>query len=257
MKKACIAVAAAFMLSLPVHLTGEEHPSVELAGLRIVGPGHGLNGTELRAFYQESGTTLAFIVRAPADKQIVEVDDSKCALTVFTDDRGRNLLDGVDWSGFPKISEDARLALIEVSSKTRPSPDATRVRVEGTIHMRAAASSVTETVENLTLDVGTTRTVRQETIEVMKAEAENDGLTLVLQISREFSENMKDIRFFTAEGNLLEIWSRGSFTFGNAAQMEYNLEIAAKPEALKVEIDLWQELENLNLPFEIESGIGF
>lgn len=256
MRTACVVVAGIF-LSLPMILMGEEKPTVQLAGLRVVGPGYGLNGTELRAFYQQSGTTLALVVQAPKNKKIVDVDDSKCSLVEFTDDRGHNLLDGVDWGGFPKISKDGHLALIEVTSKNRPSQDASRLLARGTIHLRVAASESTEKIENLKLEVGTKANMRQEVIQVMKVQEENDGLILVLQINRKFINNMKDIRFYTARGNPVDIGGRGSFTFGNVSQMEYKLDTKSTPETLKVEIDLWQELEILNLSFEIESGVGF
>ena len=257
MKRTACVVLAGIFLSLPMILAGEEKPTVQLAGLRIVGPGYGLNGTELRAFYQQSGTTLALAVRAPENKKIVDVDDSKCSLVEFTDDRGHNLLDGVDWGGFPKISKDGHIALIEVTSKNRPSQNASRLLVRGTIHLRVAASESTEKIENLKLEVGTKANVRQELIQVMKVQEENDGLILVLQINRKFVNNMKDIRFYTARGNPVDIWGRGSFTFGNVSQMEYNLDTKSTSEALKVEIDLWEELEILNFSFEIESGVGF
>lgn len=256
MKTACVVVAGIF-LSLPIILMGEEKPTVQLAGLRVVGPGYGLNGTELRPFYQQSGTTLALALQAPENKKIVDVDDSKCSLVEFTDDRGHNLLDGVDWGGFPKISKDGRVALIEVTSKNRPSQDASKLLARGTIHLRVAASKSTEMIENLKLEVGTKANVQQEVIQVMKVQKEDDGLILVLQINRKFVNNMKDIRFYAAGGNPVDIWSQGSFTFGNVSQIEYNLDIKSTPEALKVEIDLWQELETLNLNFEIESGLGF
>jgi len=252
-----VVVVAGIILSLSIILMGEEKPTVQLAGLRIVGPGYGLNGTELRAFHQQSGTTLALVVQAPENKKIVEVDDSKCSLVEFTDDRGNNLLDDVDWSGFPEKSKDGRLALIEVTSKNRPSQGASRLHARGTIHLRVAASERTEKIENLKLVVGTKASIRQEVVQVMKVQEENDGLSLVLQFNRKFADNMKDIRFYTAEGNQVDIWGRGSFTFGNASQLEYNLDIKSTPKALKVEIDLWQELEILNLSFEIESAVGF
>ena len=236
---------------------GEEKPAVQLAGLRIVGPGYGLNGTELRTFHQPSGTTLAFLVRAPENKKIVEVDDSKCSLAAFTDDRGFNLLDGVDWDGFPEISNDGRLALIKVTSKTRASQDASHLFARGTIHVRLAAAEETEKIEHLELKVGAKADIRQEVIQVMKAQVENEGLSLVLQVSLKFKNDIKDIRFYLADGRPVEIWGRGSFTFGNATQLEYNLDTKSTPEAVKVEIDLWQEQEILNLPFEIESSVGF
>ena len=251
-----IAVVGTLSL-LPTILMGEDKPIVQLAGLRIVGPGHGLNGTELRAFQQQSGTTLALLVQIPESKKIVDLDDSKCSLLEFTDDCGHNMLDGVDWSGFPKISKDGRLALIEVTSKGRPSQDASRLFAKGTLQLRLASAESTEKIEKLPLKVGTRVNVQQEVIQVMKVQAENEGLTLVLQISQKFENNLKDVRFYAANGNLVDIWGRGSFTFGNASQMEYNIDTKSIPETLRVEIDLWQEMEILNLPFEIESGVGF
>ena len=257
MRKACFVILAGIFFMLPEILMGDEKPAVQLAGLRIVGPGYGLNGTELRAFHQQSGTTLALVVHAPENKKIVDVDDSKCSLVEFTDDRGHNLLDNVDWSAFPQISKDGRLALIEVTSKNRPSQEASRLLARGTIHLRVAVSESTEKIKNLKLEVGTKVNIQQDVIQVMKVQEENDGLTLVLQINRKFVNDMKDIRFYAAEDKQIDIWGQGSFTFGSVSQMEYNLDIPSAPEELRVEIDLWQELEILSLPFEIESGVGF
>jgi hypothetical protein len=251
-----VIVVWGLFLSLPATLMGAEKPTVQLAGLQVVGPGYGLNGTELKAFHQQSGTTLALVVRAPENRKIVEVDDSRCAMVEFTDDRDHSLLDGIHWGGFPKISKDGRLALIEVTSKTRPSQEASRLLARGTIHLRVAASERTERIENLKLNVGAKANVRQEVVKVMKVQEENDGLTLVLQISRKLANIMKDIRFYAANGNPVNIWSRGSLTFGNATQMEFNLETKPTPGALKIEIDLWQELEAFDLTFAIDAGVG-
>jgi hypothetical protein len=257
MRVACIVIVTTIALSLPSTLMGEEIPFVQLAGLRIVGPGYGLNGSELRAFHQQSGTTLALVVHSPENKKIVDVDDSKCSLVEFTDDRGHSLLNGVDWDGFPKISKDGRFALIEVKSKNRPSQGASRLFVKGTIRLRVAASESTEKIEGLKLQVGTKATIRGEAIQVMKVQEENKGMILVLQISRKFKNNIKDIRFYTASNNPIDIWSRGSFTFGNASQLEYSLETKSIPKDLKVEIDLWEKIEILNHFFRIESAMGF
>jgi len=256
MKLVCVVLAGIFLF-LPMSLIGEEKPIVKIAGLRIVGAGYGLNGTELKAFNQQSGISIALVVQTPKNKKIVELDDSKCSLVEFTDDHDQNLLDGVDWGSFPEISKDGHQALVKVTSKKRPSQDATRLFARGTVHLRVAASVSTEKIKNLKLEVGAKVNVRQEEIQVMKVQQENDGLILVLQIKRKFADNMKDIRFYTPTGESIDIWGRGSFTFGNASQMEYNLDTKTIPKALIVEIDMWEELEILKLPFEIESGVGF
>lgn len=250
-------ILAALFLILPVILAGQEKPMVQVAGFQVVGPGFGLNGSELRAFNESSGTTLSLLVRAPENKKIVEVNDDKCSLLEFTDDKGNILLDGVDWGSFPKISEDGNFALIEVSSKNRPSLDATQLKAKGTIHLLVGASASTEKIDNLELKVSTKVKVQQDDIEVMKVDGGDDGLTITLQMSRMFAENIKDIRFYTTDGNQLDIWSRGSFTFGNASQMEYAFETNETQQALNIEIDIWKELETINHTFEIKSGLGF
>ena len=255
MKTRLSIVVSGLFFFLAMILTGDDNPVVQLAGLQIAGSGYGLNGTELQPFHQQSGITLALIIQAPELKEIVELDDSKCSLVEFADDRGHNLLDGVSWGAFPKISEDKHLALIEVTSKNRPSLKASRIRAKGYIALRLAASENTETIENLKLQVGAKASVRQEIIQVMKVEQEDEGLTLVLQISRKLVDNLKDIRFYSDSGDPIEIWGRGSFTFGSVSQMEYNLDTKLTFDALRIEIDLWQDPEDLNLSFDIESGM--
>ena len=235
---------------------GEGIPTTELGGLRVVGPGYGLNGTELQAFNQRSGLSLALMVHAPTNKKFVNVDDSKCSLTSLIDDRGHNLLDGVDWGSFPKVSKDGRLALIEVTSKSRPSKSASRIHAKGTIHLCTAGSERTEKIENLKLEVGGKSHIQQNILQVMKVQKENDGLNLVLQGKRTLTETFKAVRFYTSKDHSVDVWGRGSFTFGNTSQMQYNLDLKSVPETLIMEIDLWQDLETLDLPFEIDSGLG-
>ncbi len=257
MKIACLIALAGMVFSTPTMLWGQEESAVQVAGLRVVGPGYGVNGTELRAFNQQSGTALALVVHAPENKKIVELDDAKCSLVEFTDDRGTNLLDGVDWDGFPEISSDGHYALVEVTSKKTPSQDASQLFARGTIHLRVAASAITEKIDQLNLEVGAKANVRQEEIEVMKVQGEDESLTLVLQINRNFRDTIRDIRFYTVNNDPIEVWGRGSFTFGNASQMEYNLDTNTIPKMLRVEIDLWQGLETLDLDFEVDAGVGF
>ena len=186
----------------------------------------------------------------------MELDDDKCSLTEFGDDKGQNLLDGVDWGGFPKISKDGRLALVEVSSKKKPAREASRLKAKGTVNLRVASSESLEKIDDLKLEAGVKAQVGQESLQVAKVESTADGLTLVLQASRKFKDDLKDIRFITPEGTALNIWGRGSLTFGSGAQLEFNLETKTKPSALKVEIEIWQGLETVDLAFEINTGVG-
>ncbi|MCK5146470.1 hypothetical protein KAR48_06915 [bacterium] len=237
-------------------LSAQETGNVHLAGLRVVGPGQGLNGTELQPFRESSGITLVLVVEVPAKKKIVELDNKKSSLSLFKDDKGSNLLDNVRWGSFPKISEDGRYALIEVSSKARPASKALKLEAQGLVHVIVAAASVTEKIENLKLEVGTTVIVQQEGIEVLRASLESDDLVLVLQMRSTLKDNIKDIRFFSADGVAIDNNGTGSMTFGNSAQVEYYLSYQSIPKTISIELDLWRELEVLNIPFEIKAGLG-
>ncbi len=257
MKKIHGFIILVISFTLSNSLMAQETTDVFVNGLRIVGPGHGLNGSELVAFNQQSGISLALLVKMSESKNIVEIETRNCNLIEFTDNTNYNMLDRVHWDSFPDISKDGRTALIEVSSRRIPSENATKLHITGKIQMRLAATSLTQKIKNLLLQAGTNATFDLETIQVMKAQIDDENLTLVLQISRELKDNMQEIRFFAPDGNPLECWGQGSFSFGNAAQMEYNLDTKTIPEYLNLEIDIWQKLETVNVPFDIQTEMGF
>lgn len=257
MNKAWTVITIAGLLLLqPLYLPAGEITPVQLAGIRVTGPGYGVNGSELRAFSQSSGISLSLLMRAPKNKMLVEIDSSKCALLEFSDDKGINLLADAKWGGFPKISKTGKLALIEVKSKGVPSKGAVWLHARGTIRLRAAASQKTVKIENVKLKSNETVNVLDEIIKVLKIENEKDSLRLVIQVSRNFKDNLKDIRFYTSNGSPLKIWGRGSFSFGNAAQLEYNLATKRKPENLDIEFELWRDIEELDQDFDLKIGLG-
>ena len=90
----------------------------------------------------------------------------------------------------------------------------------------------------------------------MKVQEEDGVLTLVLQVSRKFADTVNDIRFSSSEGVPVNIWSRGSLSFGSATQLEFSLETDSIPDGLAIEVDIWQGLDTLMLPFEIDAGLG-
>ncbi|XOF34680.1 MAG: hypothetical protein ACL93V_05150 [Candidatus Electrothrix sp. YB6] len=255
--KVCIAVMAGIVLALPLNMFAQEKQeksTVQLAGLRIVGPGYGANGSELQAFQESSGTTLALAVEAPKDKKIIELDDSKCSLTQFTDDRNRNLMDGIYWGSWPKTSEDGSAALIEVSSKNRPSQDASRLTAKGTLHLRVADSVQTEKIEALKLEAGTEVKVAGEEIKVLKVEKEDRYVALTFQLTDNI--NLDKVRFTTADGKPVDASGRNTSSDGSVVHVIYYLEMESIPETLNLEMEVWQGAETLDLPFEITAGIS-
>ena len=231
----------------------DEKGAVRVAGLQVVAAGAGKNGSELRAFHEQSGVKLALVAEAPEGRFFVEVDDDRCELIKLVDSSGRDLLDGVDWDSFPDISEDGRFVLVDVGSKVRPAPGATTLVAHGSLHARVAAGTVTVKVDPFELREGFEFDVQGQSLHVVKLISE-DGLTVMFQTSRSFDEDLKEVRFFDADGQPVEVWGRGSMTLGNSTQVEFNLE--GNPESLSAEFELWQEPETVELPFELAVGLG-
>jgi hypothetical protein len=227
---------------------------VRVVGIRLVGPGLGANGTELQAFREQPGLTLALAVEAPSGKSVIEVDDDGCVVDSLTDDRGTNLLESVDWGPFPETTEDGRHALIELRARPRPAAGASKVRAKGSLALKVAAGIESEKVADLALSAGKKLETRRGTLELVEVAGEDEGATLTFGATKQILDELKDIRFLGADGQPIEIWGRGSMTMGSAVQLEYVLR--EKPAKVTVELDWWQGLEDVRVPFEVEVGLG-
>src|SRR5262245_12296909 len=116
-------------------------PQISAAGIRVVSPGLGANGTELRPFNQSPGTVVVLAIQPPRGSGIVQIDDHASTLEAFADDKGQSLLEEGRVGPFPKVAEDGSAAIVEVEVRGRPGAGATSVSVQGTLGVREAAGS--------------------------------------------------------------------------------------------------------------------
>ena len=87
--------------------TAPAAPQVSATAIRVVGPGLGANGSELRPFNEQPGTTVALSVQAPRGSGIVEIDDDASKIEAFSDDKGQSLLEEGRVGPFPTITREA------------------------------------------------------------------------------------------------------------------------------------------------------
>jgi hypothetical protein len=229
---------------------------VRVAGIQVVGPGLGANGSEVQPFRAQPGLVLALAVDAPDGKSVIEVDDDGCVLESLTDDRGTNLLESVGWGPFPETTGDGRSALIEVRAQTRPAAGATRVRAKGALALLVAAGSESEKIAKLQVAAGQKVQTKRGTLELVEVAGDGGdaGATLTFSATAQIRDELKDIRFLGADGQPVELWGRGSMTMGSAVQLEYSLK--EKPATVAIELEWWQGLAAVTVPFEVEVGLG-
>lgn len=74
---ACCALTSAVLVASLAASAGDQRanpPRIMVAGIRVVAPGLGANGSELHAFNDQPGTALALAIVASPNTGIVDVD---------------------------------------------------------------------------------------------------------------------------------------------------------------------------------------
>ncbi|MEM6706225.1 MAG: hypothetical protein AAF690_26160 [Acidobacteriota bacterium] len=235
---------------------GARAQSVEVTGLRIVGPGMGRNGSEIRAFDTGPGLTVALGFDVPSGVQLVEIDSSGCELESLTQDDGTSLLEDVDWGFFPDVSEDGRAGMIEFSNARRPGAGTKSLRARGKLALRVAGEAQSGTVKGFAAKEGTEFQAAGDTFLVQKAgeDEEYGGYSLVLETKAETADRISELHFKTADGEEIDINGQSTMTMGSRTQLEFYIENSTRPAVLDL---VWfDELESLEVPFDVEFGLA-
>ncbi|MEW6368942.1 MAG: hypothetical protein AB1714_30295 [Acidobacteriota bacterium] len=226
---------------------------VSIAGVRITGPGFGEDGTELRPFDVQAGTTLVLVFKVPPKAGIVEIDDDACSLTSVTDDKGTNLMEEVDFGPFPKIAKDGTVGMLEVTTRGRPAAGATSVSAQGVLVFTSATGSKPQKVTNVKLENGATFKLGKTTISVSEVTAEAESMSLTLTLPSSILATIKGMRFLDAKGVDLEAHRSMTFQSGGEAQVSYDVPAVLKTAA--IEFDIWQGLKSQQVPFSLRAAM--
>ena len=229
-------------------------PKVAAVGIRVVGAGLGANGSELRAFNERPGTTVALAIQAPAGTGIVEVDDHASKLDAFSDDQGQSLLEEGRIGPFPKVAEDRSAALVEIEVQARPSARAVSVTAQGSLAMTLASGSKPQRIPNVRLEPNRTMKLGTATITITAATADEESTKITFGLSRSVVTTIRAIRFLDAKGAPIESRRTSSGYFNDKAELE--LDVKTKDKVVSVEFDVWQNLRSVKVPFRIEAGLG-
>ncbi len=229
-------------------------PTVSVAGVRVVTPGLGEQGTEIRAFNESAGTAIALFVKMPAGAGIVEVDSDKCTLTALTDDTGANLLEEARFSPFPKVTKDGSAAEVEMEARARPSAEAKMLAAEGAIGLKSASGTKVQKVANLPVQAGKTFKVGTAVVTLGEVSAEGEQASVTLKLPRSVLLTIKEIRWKDAKGATVEARRTGSGWMNEDAEVSY--QVPASLKTANLELDVWQNLKEQSVPFSVKLGLG-
>lgn len=236
--------------------------SFRVAGIRVAAPA---DEDEMRPFNWSSGTTIALRLDFPAGG-LIEIDEDASKLQAFVDDKGTNLLEGEERFGnsgfgsFPKISEAGNAALIEITGPSVPAADAGKLIAKGTLVVRAATKKKTFTHKDVALKANGKIEAGSFPLTIKsfgKSDWQEDKNEVALTGKGDVS-TIAEIRFLGADGKPLESdrISTMSFGSGESTNVEWSYTLPLNAKVVTVEIDYWQDMKTLELPFGVASGVG-
>jgi hypothetical protein len=242
-------------------------PGVQACGVRVVAPGP---EEEMRAFNWTPGVTVALLVNVPGGG-VIDVEDDVSKLTVFRDDKGKDLLksgggEGVfERAGFgmmPQISKDGRLVLLEAQAPGCPTKGAAALRLSGEAVLRVASKTEEFAAQNVAIKPNTPIQAGPIPFTVFSVGKPDFGgeeyqLQVGLQARKEVS-SVADIRFFDAAGKKLEVQRSMTSSTGDGvnATVQWLYLLKDKPDAVKVVITYWTDMRQVRIPFDLSVGLG-
>jgi len=229
-------------------------PQVTAAAIKVVGPGLGANGSELRPFNDSPGTVVALAIQAPRGAGIVEIDSHASQVEAFSDDKGQSLLEEGRIGSFPKIAEDGSAAFVEVEVRARPSAGTAAVTVQGSIAMTLAGGSKPTRVANVRLVPNQTFKVGTATMTVNEVTADEESSKITLALTRSVMTTIREVRFFDAKNTPIEARRVGSGYMNEKAELM--LDAKTKDKVVTIEFELWQNLRTMKAPFNVQAGLG-
>ena len=229
-------------------------PQVSAVALRVVGPGLGANGSELRPFNESPGTVVVLAIQAGRGGGIVEIDSHAGKLDAFTDDKGQSLLEEGRVGPFPKVAEDGSVAMVEIEVRARPSAGAASVTVQGTLAMTVAAGSKPVRAANVKLETGQAFKLGATPMTIGEAKVEEDATRITFGLSRTVLNTIREVRFLDAKNAPIEARRTGSGYMNEKATLDY--EAKTKDKAVTIEFEMWQNPRAVKVPFNVQAGLG-
>lgn len=251
-------------LTLPTTRAENSAPAqISVRGLRLVGKPY-KGEDSMRPFNWFAGTAMAVQVDVPAGG-LIELDRAS-DLSAMTDDKGTNLIardkdrgiaGGI--GGLPMISEDGKAALIEITGPGTPAPGAKTIRAKGTLVFKQATKKKTfkDVVVLQKRSTADSSPITLTITRVGKPEWGSEPLGVTFRAHQDTSA-IADIRFFDVKGSPIEAREAGTTRMGTPERMTVDLSFALtrKVDVVNIEIDYWEDLRQLVVPFDIRASVG-
>lgn len=261
MRTAMLASLAMFCLAAQV---AAEKPTAKVIGLEI----NKKLPAEQRdvSFAFRDGTTVGVLLTTPG-KRIVDVDVESSKLERYVDDKDFEMVNpkgekprpgefATPWlEGFPRISKDGQHCLVNLRSPRTPSENASKVLIKASVALQVGSDPKTEEFKDTALKPGDKIKLGNFTLQVPKEQF--GGGTSLSIISDQ--PNVGSVVFLDAEGKEIKSFPGGSSKTGIFGKSEYHTYFGfeKKVEKATIQLTYYSKIEKIEVPIDIQIGIGF
>lgn len=192
-------------------------------------------------------------------KQLISLDARGSKVTAFQDGKGNDLKGEV--GPFPKVSEDKLLARFSVRGEKPPAAGAETISAKGVVKARFGSKVATKTSKVVEAKEGETVSLTKELeFEIKKTGKPQWGdepFMVELEIKRDIPE-VAAVRFYDADGKEVETKSGGGgrMSFMKRVTVSKEYKLARKLDKFRVEMDLWTDMEEMEVPFDVTVTVG-
>ncbi len=214
-----------------------------------------------------AGTSVHLLITG-LEHPVVKIDGDNSTLDKVTDSTGKDLLqerpardDGFMYSSgpigpFPKISEDGKQLIVELSMPQTPAPGSTSIKLEGKLVVVVAAGKKVVSAEGVATQPGQV-TLGEHTIEITgfgPSDWEEGKAKLELKMNATLLDAIASWKITAPDGTELSDGPYSTMTMMDTAQLELTLETSA--DAINIELELYDGLQQIEVPVAAEVGLG-
>ncbi|MEM6910006.1 MAG: hypothetical protein AAF555_00345 [Verrucomicrobiota bacterium] len=238
------------LLSVPLLGQAQEIETL-LAGVRIVYQDMADDFKNFRTFNAQNGLAFSIGLRGTGSTRLIDFEKETSTIHLLTSDQAEPI---ALQPGFPsRFSDDARAARIEFKSDALPPAEASFYRLEGSISLLVAQDQETILSAATPFEKGSTVSLGEDLVFKIEKLGKPQWGEMPVQVSLQIARDIPEIaafRFFDGTGKKLEMKEAGSSRMGmfNKVTVTRTFNLAEKPEALIVEVDVWQNLQKQEVP---------
>jgi hypothetical protein len=241
---------------------------IQATGLRIVVSKMSTKEDQEEDFFQPPGVTVGVRI-TPVSGKIVDIDPFESKVSSFSDDKGTDLLaakvdDSVGKQGLGFINNKNSFATTEIQAYGLPVKGATTLNISGKFAAKIALGTEQFTVENVNITTNTSFSCRNLRIKIAETGFEKAPISNEKEFYVTFSSTndlavISKLEFFDAQRNKIESRKSRWGVVEIDGNKTYSVQFAFKKSVdhARIEATCWTDLKAVEVPFFIETDLGF